>query len=102
MAEFNRSIAEEKNLQVDILSDPGNQVAGNYGLRHTLPAELSGLYQKFGIDLPKHNGDESWSLPLPARYVIDGSGVVRHADVNVDYTQRPDPAETLAILKGLE
>ena len=99
--EYNLAMKTEKKLGLDILSDPGNTVAQSYGIRHKLPEELSALYMKFGIDVPKHNGDDSWTLPLPARYIIDQSGNVCYARVNADYTQRPEPEETLAALKAL-
>jgi len=38
---------------------------------------------------------------MPARYVIDAEGIIRAADVNADYTIRPDPSETVAVLKTL-
>ena len=38
---------------------------------------------------------------MPARFVIDQKGILRHADVNADYTMRPDPSETIAVLKNL-
>jgi peroxiredoxin len=94
----NEAFAKEKHLAVDILSDPGNQVAASFGLRWTVPPDLKALYLKFGTDLAAYNGEDSWSLPMPARYVIDGQGVIRHADINADYTQRPDPEETLRFL----
>ena len=53
------------------------------------------------MDLAKFNGDPSWELPLPARYVIDRENIIRAADVNFDYTRRPDPSETLAALRNL-
>jgi peroxiredoxin len=49
----------------------------------------------------RFNGDDSWTLPMPARFVIDQKGILRHADVNADYTVRPDPSETIAVLKNL-
>ena len=66
-----------------------------------LPDERQAIYSPFGIDLPKHNGDDSWSLPMPARLVIDPEGIVRHTAINADYTVWPEPAETLEVLKGL-
>ncbi len=56
---------------------------------------------KFGIDLPTANGDDSWTLPMPARFVIDRSGMIRAADVDPDYTRRPEPADTVAVLRSL-
>ena len=97
----NREFGAEKKLKIPILSDPGNEVAARYGLRWSLPPELKALYQKFGVDLPKFNGDESWTLPMPARFIIDSDGIVRYAEINPDYTTRPDPQETLLVLKEL-
>ena len=100
-AEFSTAMQEEKGLTFEMLADPGNETAATYGLRHTLPDDLSALYTQFGIDLPKFNGDDSWTLPMPARYIIDTAGVVQYAEVNADYTKRPEPDDTVAALKQL-
>ena len=96
---FNREISQRHKLSFDVLSDPGNRVASDFGLRFELPADLRQVYTKFGIDLKKYNGDDSWTLPMPARFVIDSSGTVRAADADPDYTVRPEPAETLRVLE---
>lgn len=98
-ADINKAFREEKKLRFDILSDPGNAVAHQYGIRHRLPDDLTALYTKFGINLPEFNGDDSWTLPMPACLIIDAAGVVRHTDINADYTIRPEPTDTLAALK---
>jgi peroxiredoxin len=84
-----------------LLLDRGNEVAGRFRLAFALPEELREVYRKFGIDLAQANGDDSWTLPMPARYVVDRRGVVRAADVHPDYTRRTEPAETLAALRAL-
>jgi peroxiredoxin len=66
-----------------------------------LPDDLAQIYIKFKMDLAKFNGDASWELPLPSRYVIDRENVIRAADVNFDYTVRPEPSETLSVLRHL-
>ncbi len=101
LAEHNLFVKEQYKLPFDILSDPGNNLAARYGLRFVLPENLQGLYRQFTIDLPKYNGDDSWSLPMPARLVIDADGIVRHTAINADYTVRPEPEETLEVVKGL-
>jgi peroxiredoxin len=85
-----------------MLRDAGNQVAAKYGLVFTLPDDLRELYLKFGIDLARGNGDGTWRLPIPARFVIDRQGVIRAADADPDYTRRPEPAQTVEILRGLK
>ena len=98
---FNREFMEQKKFTFDLLSDPGNRTAKAYGLNYELPEDLRKIYLQFGIDVPKHNGDDSWILPLPARYIIDREGIVRYAEINVDYTVRPEPESTIAALNEL-
>jgi peroxiredoxin len=38
---------------------------------------------------------------MPARFVIDRAGIIRAADVDPDYTVRPEPEATVAVLKTL-
>ena len=84
-----------------MLSDPGNAYAAELGLRFEVAAEVKEIYGGFGIDLPKVNGDDSWTLPIPARLVVDSGGIVRAADIDVDYTRRPEPDKTVADVKAL-
>jgi peroxiredoxin len=88
-------------LTFEILSDPGNAVAQRYGVKYQLPVDLKEVYLKFNIDLPKHNGDDSWTLPLPTRLIIDQKGIIRYAAINADYTVRPEPEETTVALKNI-
>lgn len=84
-----------------MLSDAGNRVAEQYGLAFKLPDDLCEIYSKFGIDLPNVNGDDSWRLPMPARFVIDQTGTIRKVDADPDYTIRPEPSETVEFLKEM-
>lgn len=97
-----RRTREERKLSFPILSDPGNEVAARFGLRFELPGYLVELYKgTFGLDLEKVNGDPGWTLPMPARYAIAPDGVIAYAEVNPDYTNRPDPSELLPVLAEL-
>jgi peroxiredoxin len=93
---------EKHGITFDILSDPGNDYAAELGLRYALPDDLREVYRGFGIDLAAHNGDGSWTLPMPGRFVVDASGIVRAMDVDPDYTRRPEPQETLDDLAALQ
>src|SRR5262249_31249330 len=96
-----RKLIGDHRLTFPIASDPGNEVAARYGLRFRLPDYLIDLYQRLGVRLPLFNLDQSWTLPMPARYVIDRDGQIRYADVSPDYTVRPDPSEVLHTLVRL-
>ena len=101
LPEFSRELINQRNLTFDLLSDPGNKVAKAFGISFSFPENLKNLYLKFGIDLPKHNGDDSWTLPMPARFIIDRDSTIRYAEVDPDYTVRPEPEHTIEALKAL-
>lgn len=101
IAQFNREFAQQKQYTFDLLSDPGNKVAAKYGLVYTVAEEVRKVYLQFGLDVPRHNGDDSWTLPMPARYIIDRGGVIRYAQVEPDHSIRPEPEHTIAALKQL-
>jgi peroxiredoxin len=94
-----RRSQRENKLSFPILSDPHNDVAAGFGLRFGLPDYVSDLYKNvFQNNLEVINGDDSWTLPMPARFVIGQDGTILYAEVNPDYTRRPDPDELLPVL----
>lgn len=101
LEEHNQAMAEEKKISVDILSDPGNEVAERYGIRFKFQEDLKRVYEGFDVRLDEYNGDTSWTLPMPARLIIDRDGIIRYAEINPDYTMRPDPEDTIEVLKKI-
>ena len=87
-------------LEFEVLSEDGNNVSEAFGLTFELPEQLRPIYTSIGIDIPAFNGDESFVLPVPASYVVDRDGIIRHHFVNVDYTQRLEPDDLLQVLRG--
>jgi peroxiredoxin len=88
-------------LQYTVLSDVGNVVARQFGLVYRLADSLRPIYRDLGIDLPAYNADDSWELPLPGTFVIDGTGTIRLTFVDADYTRRLEPAAIIAALDDL-
>ena len=70
LPEASRSLIEKQGISFDLLSDPGNGYAAKLGLRFTLPDDLKAVYLSFGLDLAVRNGEPSWTLPMPARFVV--------------------------------
>jgi peroxiredoxin len=101
LAEASRDIAEKRKITFDLLSDPGNAYAAKLGLKFKLPDDLKAVYLGFGNDLAKRNGEDSWTLPMPARLVIDRGGIVRAVDADPDYRYRPEPQKTVDDVRGL-
>jgi peroxiredoxin len=96
-----RKSVRENKLGFPILVDAGGAVAAEFGLRYSLKPEMISLYKMLGNDLEVINGESSWSLPMPGRYVIDQDSIVAYAEVNPDYTHRPDPSDLFPILDQL-
>ena len=81
-----------------MVTDQGNQYAALLNLDFVLPAKLREIYTTLGIDLERFNGDDTWVLPMAARFIADASGVIRDAEVNVDHTLRPEPEDIVDIM----
>ena len=101
LAEASQSLIEKQRISFHLLSDPGNAYAAKLGLRFTLPDDLKGVYLNFGNDLAVRNGEGSWTLPMPGRFVIDRRGIVRTADIDPDYEHRPEPQKTVDDVRAL-
>jgi peroxiredoxin len=101
LPEFTKPGAVRHKLSFPILTDHDNKVGEAYGLAFRLPDALIEVYTKNGVDLPRHNGDDSWRLSIPARIVIGRDGVIASAEADPDYTHRPEPETTLDVLRKL-
>ena len=95
------STVEKHQLTFEVLSDVGNEVARQFGLVFQVPAELRAVYESFGIDLPKTQGNDRFELPIPGTFVIDRDGTVVTAFVDPDYTKRLEPNEIVEVLRAL-
>ncbi len=94
------SSAQKNALEFDVLSDINNKVAEQFGLLFTLDERIVALYSQFGIDFEKYYGNKSYTLPLPATYVINQKGIITYAFLNEDYTLRAEPTDVLAALES--
>ncbi|NLR94337.1 peroxiredoxin-like family protein [Flammeovirga agarivorans] len=102
IADNNKLIVERQRLNYDLLSDKGNEVAEQFGLRWELQEPLKSLYNdQFNINLPAYNGEDSWSLPVPARFIVNQDGIIVYAEYSVDYTKRPNSDVLIDELKKL-
>src|SRR5882762_8955144 len=98
---YTRALHKKLNLTFDILTDLHLKTAEQFRLVFTLPDYLRDLYKSFGSTLDRFHDESEYRLPIPARYVIDKQGIIHAADVNADYTIRPEPSETVRQLRTL-
>jgi peroxiredoxin len=96
---YTRNVHKKLKLTFDILTDLHLRTAEQFRLAFVLPDYLRELYRSFGSTLDRLHDEPEYRLPMPARYGIDKQGTIRGADVNADYTIRPEPSETVRILR---
>lgn len=90
---------EDHQFDFPILFDENLELSDRLKLTHEFPDDLKTVYKQLGADLPAINGTEKWVLPMPARYLVDATGLIRDSAINPDYTRRPEPTETLQLLR---
>jgi peroxiredoxin len=109
-ARQNDFMLQQHALPFPLLSDPGAAVAERFGIAYTVPAEFRTYYQSILVNIPHNNAglsyhnatEESWRLLLPATFVIGRDGKIAFAEAHADFRVRPEPAEILQILDGLQ
>jgi len=93
----------ENALGYDVLSDADHGLGLTFGVVFRVPDAIRDLYQRLGIDLDRRHGNKhgAWLLPIPATYIIDRRGVIRHAALDPDFRRRMEPAEIIRRLGEL-
>lgn len=89
------SVEEVEKLNFEVLSDPSNKFAKAVGLIFKVPFLYRLKLRVTGTNLNKKQGNRDHELPIPATYVIDGSGIIRYAWVDADYRHRAEPQEVI-------
>ena len=97
-AAISGQLKKEKSMSITILSDIKNNIANQFGLVFTLPEKMRELYKSLGANLFDFNDDDSYTLPIPATYLIGQDKKIQFAYVNVNYMERADISELLKVL----
>lgn len=100
-AVYSKKIIMMQKLSFDILWDKGNEIAEKFGLKFNLSQDMIDLYRdKLHINLKMYHGDNDWSLPIPARFLVNTDGIIVYAESSPDYTKRPDLDDIMTILES--
>ncbi|MEM9101099.1 MAG: peroxiredoxin-like family protein [Pseudomonadota bacterium] len=97
-----RKSQRDNQLSYPILTDKAGELAGQFGIRWSLQDYVIEFHKMFNVILPTIHDDGQWNLPMPARYVIDTDGTIAYAEVNPDYTRRPEPTDLFPVLDKLK
>ncbi len=92
------SMQEKNDLSYAVVSDPGNQIAGQLGILTAPGQGARNAQASLGLDLADVNADGTHTLPFPTVVIVDAAGPIRWIDVHPDYTTRSEPGQMLAAL----
>ncbi len=98
---YTAETTEKNQLDFDVLSDPGNKVARQYGIVFKMTPDVASAMRK-GAKTDIRNGDESDELPLAASYVIAPDGTITYAFLDADYRNRAEPSELVKALQAIK
>ena len=99
LQEKSAELISQNGFTYPILFDKKNEVAKKFGIAFTLAESLRPIHKAFEMDIPAHNGDESFGLPVPATYVINSNKEIIFASVNPNWMERAESNEYLSVLK---
>ena len=83
----------------DVLSDPGNKVAREYGIVFKMTPDVAAAMRD-NAKTNIRNGDESDELPLAASYVIAQDGTITYAFLDADYRNRAEPSDLVQAVQA--
>jgi peroxiredoxin len=88
-------LATKRSLNFPVCSDVGNVLARKFKITFEILPEFRDTMCRWGEDIPKHNGDDTWEVPLPATYIIDMDGRLVWSFLDNDPGVRADPEDIL-------
>lgn len=94
------STSNKNMLDFLVLSDLGNKVAKDYNIVFELP-QTAKKYYEGNLNIPEYNQDSTWSLPIPATYIIDTDKVIKYAYLDADYRRRAEPSLVIEFLREI-
>jgi peroxiredoxin len=95
-AEFKR----EAGSPFPVFTDLDNGYALSLNLAIWIGPDLERLLSSFGRALPDYQGNASWTLPIPATFVVGRDGRVAARFVDPDFRRRMSVEELIAALRA--
>lgn len=90
MEKFNEELRTEANADFPVLSDMDNGYALMLNLAFSVGDEKQQFMRAAGWDIAPFQGNNNWTLPIPATFVVGRNGLVAARFVDPDYRRRMD------------
>jgi len=101
LPEYIQETADELENPYSIISS-GTPIMQQYSVDFQMDKKTKSKYKMFGINVSKHNGNDEYTLPIPATYVIDKNGIIAYKHFDENYKVRAEVDEILSALEKLK
>jgi peroxiredoxin len=98
---FTGEYVANNELPFPVLSDMDLGYSLSLGLIFWVGAEIIRLYQEVGIELEKYHGNQSYFLPMAAKFIVGRDGLVKARQVNIEFRERMEPEAIVSALQDL-
>jgi peroxiredoxin len=96
--QFIAELKSESNLPFPILTDTDNGYALSLNLTIWVGVEIQKMMEG-RLDLSTFQGNNSWTLPIPATFVVGRDGLIRARFIDPDYRNRMMISDMLAAMR---
>jgi len=96
---FNRQLKSDAGSRFPLLTDIDSGYALELGLAFRIDDASRSAMEARGRNLPTFQASESWTLPIPATFVIGRDGRIIARFVDPDYRKRMEIEDILAAVK---
>ena len=100
-AQFTSGYVTQNDLPFPILSDIDLGYSFSLGLIFWVGAEIQKLYEEVGVELEKYHGNQSYFLPMVAKFIVGRDGLVKARQVNTEFRERMEPEAIITTLRAL-
>src|SRR5712691_2120301 len=97
---FAAEFKAEAQSPFPVLTDIDNGYALSLNLAIWIGPDLERLLSSYGRALPEYQGNDAWTLPIPATFVVGQDGCVTARFVDPDFRQRMSAEELVEAIKA--
>jgi peroxiredoxin len=98
--QFNQELKSDAKALFPILSDMDNGYALSVNVAIWVGEEKKQYMQRAGWDVTPFQGNDFWTLPIPATFIIGQDGRIKARFIDPDYRKRMAVADILAAVKA--
>lgn len=100
LEKFNAELEADARVRFPILSDMDNGYAMEVNVAIYVGDEKKRYMKAAGWDISPFQGNEFWTLPIPATFVVGQDGTVAARFIDPDYRKRMSTQDLIAALKA--